>query len=81
MKLTPPFQLLACFVRAYRRRAARRTMEGLSDHLLRDIGIERRDIPFVVAGLTRPAKCRTGAAGAPRHIPVFGPRLHGRVRG
>lgn len=33
------------------RRLARRELIGLPDHLLRDIGIERGDIPRVAAGL------------------------------
>ncbi len=81
MKQTSLFQLLARVVRAYRRRAARRRLVRLSDHLLRDIGIDRCDIPFLIDGAAPPADIRAGATTEIRHIPVLRHGLRGGARG
>lgn len=54
---------LAC---AYKRQRLRDELMELDDHLLRDVGIARSDIPFIVsdafAGAPRPAQRLTGGA-------------------
>lgn len=54
---------LAC---AYKRQRLCDELMELDDHLLRDIGIARGDIPFIVsdafAGAPRPAQSLTGGA-------------------
>ena len=77
MKQISPFQVLARVVRAFRRRAARRRLVRLNDHLLRDIGIERCDIPYLIDGTAPPADIRAGKTTVFRHIPVMRPGLRG----
>ena len=48
---------LAC--QRWVRRQLRRELEALDDHLLRDIGIRRKDIPRIVAATTRGRRVAT----------------------
>ena len=50
-----------------KRRAAKNDLHRLSDRQLRDIGIERRQIPEIVDGMTAPAKPSVDTAKATRH--------------
>ena len=59
----PVKKLAAGYTRVLREAAAIRQLGALDDHLLRDIGIRRENIPAAVAGLmNRPAVAHTAPA-------------------
>ena len=61
----PEVGLAATIWRALEKRRAAKQLHGLSDHMLRDVGIERGHIDLVLDELSR--------ASAPRPTPVQGP--------
>lgn len=59
-------RLIAWLVTAYQRQRAIERMSGLRDHLLRDIGIDRDEIPDAVDGLISRSSMPVAPPGARR---------------
>ena len=67
-------ELTRALIRRLRRREIARHLEDLPDYLLRDIGIERHQIPVLAAGALRRPKSSLSAVVGRRITGIFQPK-------
>lgn len=67
-------ELTRALIRRLRRRETARHLDDLPDYLLRDIGIERHQIPALAAGALRRPKSNLAAVVGRRITGIFQPK-------